>query len=129
MARGPAGVLRQMTRISLRVASCTRPACCLPGSRSAWWKRQSGRRAYRLAYHRPWPEGRCQLDDGPASVPVPIAKEDLVGRDTELAQIRSFLARPGTCAGALLIVGEQGVGKTILLDAAADAASQAGSLV
>jgi DNA-binding CsgD family transcriptional regulator len=53
----------------------------------------------------------------------------VVGRDEELARIRSFLAGTGAEAGALLIVGEPGAGKTVLLDAAADAASQAGSLV
>jgi DNA-binding CsgD family transcriptional regulator len=50
----------------------------------------------------------------------------LIGRDDELAAIRAFLARPG---GVYLIAGAAGVGKSVLLDAAAEIAGADGSLV
>ncbi|GAA1318476.1 ATP-binding protein [Pseudonocardia xinjiangensis] len=53
----------------------------------------------------------------------------LAGRGQELRLIRSFLASAAVEGAALLIVGEPGVGKTMLLDVAEDEASSAGSLV
>jgi DNA-binding CsgD family transcriptional regulator len=53
----------------------------------------------------------------------------LVGRDAELGRLRAFLGTAGTHGGALLVTGEPGVGKTGLLDAAADDASSAGTRV
>jgi DNA-binding CsgD family transcriptional regulator len=52
-----------------------------------------------------------------------------LGRDGELARIRSFLDRAATDGGALLLFGEAGVGKTVLLNAAADLASLDGTRV
>ncbi|GAA1191432.1 AAA family ATPase [Pseudonocardia alaniniphila] len=51
----------------------------------------------------------------------------LVGRERELERIRSFLARAAADGDALLLSGEPGVGKTVLLDAAAQEASAAGA--
>jgi ABC-type branched-subunit amino acid transport system ATPase component len=53
----------------------------------------------------------------------------LVGRGRELALLRAFLDRAATDGDALLLIGEPGVGKTSLLDAAADRASAAGARV
>ena len=51
----------------------------------------------------------------------------LVGRERELDEISSLLAQAGTGAGGLLsIVGVAGVGKTVLLRAAADMAGEQG---
>src|ERR687886_1976249 len=50
----------------------------------------------------------------------------LVGREPEMNRIRAFLATARTDGGALLISGEPGVGKTVLLDAASEAASAGG---
>ena len=55
--------------------------------------------------------------------------ETLVGRGAELALVRAFLDRAGTGGDVLLLFGEPGVGKTQLLDAAADGASSAGAQV
>jgi DNA-binding CsgD family transcriptional regulator len=51
---------------------------------------------------------------------------DLVGRDQERALIASFLEQVAAGGGILLFTGEPGVGKTALLDAAAQAAAAAG---
>src|SRR6266566_4827217 len=51
---------------------------------------------------------------------------DLVGRDAEIDRIRSFIFAARTDGGALLVTGEPGVGKTVLLNAASEAASAAG---
>jgi DNA-binding CsgD family transcriptional regulator len=51
----------------------------------------------------------------------------LVGRDTELAVIGEFLRRAG--GRALILTGEPGVGKTALLDAAAEQSASAGIAV
>jgi MoxR-like ATPase len=56
----------------------------------------------------------------------PGVTEALVGRGRELELIRSFLDGAAVGGGALLLWGEPGVGKTALLDAAAEAASAAG---
>jgi DNA-binding CsgD family transcriptional regulator len=53
----------------------------------------------------------------------------LVGRGDELALIRSFAGESAVRGGVLLLSGEPGVGKTVLLDAAAEAASAAGMRV
>lgn len=53
----------------------------------------------------------------------------LIGREAEIDRVRTFLAAARTDGGALLVTGEPGVGKTILLDAAAEAASAAGARV
>lgn len=50
----------------------------------------------------------------------------LIGRQAEVERIGAFLATARTEGGALLVTGEPGVGKTVLLDAAARAASAAG---
>lgn len=53
----------------------------------------------------------------------------LFGRDRELGLIRSFLSRSVTDGDALFLSGEPGVGKTMLLDAAAEIATMAGTRV
>ncbi|MGH2354084.1 MAG: AAA family ATPase, partial [Chloroflexota bacterium] len=50
----------------------------------------------------------------------------LVGRQSEMDRIRAFLATARTDGGALLVTGEPGVGKTVLLNAASEAASAEG---
>ena len=52
--------------------------------------------------------------------------EILVGRDGELALISAFVERAGIGGEALLLFGEPGTGKTVLLEAAADAAAAEG---
>ena len=46
----------------------------------------------------------------------------LIGRETEIDRLRAFVAPVRVDGGALLVTGEPGVGKTALLEAAADAA-------
>ena len=53
----------------------------------------------------------------------------LVGRDRELAILASFLDQAAADGGALLFTGGPGVGKTILLDVAAETAAAAGTVV
>jgi len=53
----------------------------------------------------------------------------LIGREAEMDRVRTFLATARTDGGALLVTGEPGVGKTVLLDAASEAASAAGTRV
>ena len=53
----------------------------------------------------------------------------LVGRGRDLELIRTFLGRARADGCALLLVGEPGVGKTVLLDVAAQEASSAGTKV
>jgi len=50
----------------------------------------------------------------------------LVGRDPELAMIHAFLLEARSRGGALVLVGDAGVGKTALLDAAVADAAAAG---
>jgi len=52
-----------------------------------------------------------------------------VGRDRELRLIGLFLEQAATEGGALLLTGDPGVGKTMLLDVAAAAADKAGTRV
>src|SRR5215471_18617306 len=49
----------------------------------------------------------------------------LVGREAEMDRVRAFLATARTDGGALLVTGEPGVGKTVLLNAASEMASAA----
>lgn len=48
----------------------------------------------------------------------PAAVSGLFGRDRELGLIEAFIAGTAVGGGALLLLGEPGVGKTVLLDAA-----------
>ena len=50
----------------------------------------------------------------------------LVGRESEMERIHAFLATARADGGALLVTGEPGVGKTVLLNAASQAASALG---
>jgi len=50
----------------------------------------------------------------------------LIGRDDEIALLRSFIDRAITHGDALVLAGEAGVGKTVLLDAAAASAADLG---
>ncbi len=53
----------------------------------------------------------------------------LIGREPEMGRIREFLAAARTGGGALLVTGEPGVGKTVLLNAASEAATAAGTRI
>jgi DNA-binding CsgD family transcriptional regulator len=64
------------------------------------------------------------MDDGGSDRPG--SGRLLIGRDKELAFIGSFVERAATGGGALLMSGDAGVGKTVLLDAAAARAAAAG---
>jgi DNA-binding CsgD family transcriptional regulator len=55
-----------------------------------------------------------------------VGTGSLVGRDTELATIHTLLAGADRHGGALMLVGEAGVGKTALLDAAVAEAGASG---
>ncbi|MYX28838.1 AAA family ATPase [Streptomyces sp. SID8381] len=55
--------------------------------------------------------------------------ESLRGRQRELALLEAFLGRSAVEGGALLLTGEPGMGKTALLQKAADRAEQDGSRV
>ena len=57
------------------------------------------------------------------------AQDALIGRETELDALRVFVDQVVTDGAVLLISGDAGVGKTVLLDAAADLASAAGARV
>jgi len=54
------------------------------------------------------------------------AASELFGRDGELGLIEAFIAGTAVGGGALLLLGEPGAGKTVLLDAAAARAAAAG---
>ena len=58
--------------------------------------------------------------------PVPATASELFGRDRELGLIEAFIAGTAASGGALLLFGEPGVGKTVLLDAAVTRAAAAG---
>jgi DNA-binding CsgD family transcriptional regulator len=66
---------------------------------------------------------------GSVDFPEPRQTRGLVGRGAELELIRVFLDRAQADGEALLLFGEPGVGKTLLLDAAAEVASSAGTKV
>lgn len=53
----------------------------------------------------------------------------LIGRDRELEILARFLEHAAADGGAFVLVGEPGAGKTALLDAAADAAKEASTVV
>ena len=53
----------------------------------------------------------------------------LIGRSGELAAVGAFLNRARSGGAALLIFGEPGAGKTVLLDAATEMALAAGTQV
>ena len=55
--------------------------------------------------------------------------DSLFGRCRELSLIESFLDDGAVHGGALLLVGDPGCGKTVLLDAAAEVASTRGTSV
>jgi DNA-binding CsgD family transcriptional regulator len=57
------------------------------------------------------------------------ASQALVGRDSELQHLLSFLDEATIRGGALLLSGDAGVGKTALLDTAAETALAAGTQV
>ncbi len=63
---------------------------------------------------------------GKVEHPGPAAASELFGRDGELGLIEAFIAGTAVGGGALLLFGEPGVGKTVLLDAAATWAAAAG---
>ena len=58
-----------------------------------------------------------------------MAPGSLIGRDDDLEYITAFVDQAAGSGGALLLSGEAGVGKTLLLDAAAAHAETAGSRV
>ena len=58
-----------------------------------------------------------------------LAEEALVGRGPELALIDAFVERAADVGEALVLFGEPGIGKTVLLDSAAQAALAAGTQV
>ena len=65
------------------------------------------------------------MDDGdPAG-----RAERLIGRDADLDRVRSFIDQASENGGALLLSGEAGVGKTVLLQAAARYAVAVGAQV
>lgn len=64
--------------------------------------------------------------DGP---PRSGAAEQLIGRDHDLGLVRGFVDEAMVSGGALLLSGDAGVGKTVLLDAAAGQAHGAGTRV
>src|SRR5580704_15145082 len=66
--------------------------------------------------------------DGPGNRQLGVA-EFLFGRSSDLGAITAFVEQAGIGGEALLLLGEPGVGKTALLDAAASVAAEAGRLV
>lgn len=57
------------------------------------------------------------------------AAHHLVGRDPELALLGRFVRDAAGAGGALLLTGEAGIGKSVLLDAAAATAASLGTVV
>ncbi|WP_225849952.1 AAA family ATPase [Streptomyces sp. HPF1205] len=66
------------------------------------------------------------MDLGPVSRST---AEGLVGRDEEVRLLRSFVGEVADGGGAMVVSGEPGVGKSALLEVAAEAAARAGALV
>src|SRR4051794_19353820 len=62
----------------------------------------------------------------PSSRPQPVRPPSLTGRDAELEMIAEFLREAAMGGGALLLSGDAGIGKSVLLDAAAARAEAAG---
>ena len=60
---------------------------------------------------------------------IGVAPGSLIGRGDDLEYIAAFVDQAAVSGGALLLSGEAGVGKTVLLDAAAAHAETAGSRV
>jgi DNA-binding CsgD family transcriptional regulator len=67
----------------------------------------------------------ASFDDRPDGLSMDV----LVGRDVELGSIARFLDRAARDGDSLLLFGEPGVGKTVLVGAAAELAAAAGSRV
>ena len=67
----------------------------------------------------------CETADEPAYQP----RGTRVGRDRELAFLRGFFQEAAVSGGAVLLSGDPGVGKTVLLNGLADSASAAGTTV
>lgn len=67
----------------------------------------------------------------PASVPVPSADQELIGREREYQLIATQIdnLRQNGTGGLLIIEGEAGIGKSVLIDAARRHARAAGLLV
>jgi DNA-binding CsgD family transcriptional regulator len=74
-----------------------------------------------------WRNALRQPDTGSACSPASFPP--LVGRDDELGQIAAFVRDAAERGGALLLSGDAGVGKSVLLDAAASRALAAGTCV
>ncbi|WP_165845689.1 AAA family ATPase [Streptacidiphilus pinicola] len=66
--------------------------------------------------------------DGDNPAPRSMADE-LVGREQEVALLTSFVAEATRNGGLLLLSGDPGIGKSLLLDLAGKAATRAGALV
>jgi hypothetical protein len=66
---------------------------------------------------------------GGGGAPRSGSAERLIGRDREVGFLRSFVDQSASQGGALLLSGDAGVGKTVLLDAAAAHAAAAGMRV
>src|SRR2546423_6778395 len=73
------------------------------------------------------------LDDAFAGCDLPARRpgvwDALVGRDPEVDLITSFFGRTAADGGAVWFIGDPGVGKTVLLKAATDAATEAGTRI
>lgn len=80
-----------------------------------------------LAPPQRYQPGRCaeELPRPPLALAL-VASAQLIGRDSELAQLDSFTRDSAVRGGALLVIGDAGIGKTVLLTAAAEAATAAG---
>src|SRR3954463_9357975 len=124
-----------MRRPSTSSSCCARPA----GRCSRWSKRKScrkgptcGPRGLPPTEPRPGNESPPRQSSkgaavaGHGSAPrSPI--EGLVGRDRELELLRSYVDQALGRGGVVVVSGEPGVGKAVLLDAAATAATAAGA--
>ncbi len=74
----------------------------------------------------PWPPRGSDVDDARAGRrPGP----PLLGRDADLQVVHAFVETSTRCGGAMLLSGEPGVGKSALVDAAAERAETIGARV
>src|SRR4029453_6816516 len=106
----------------------TRAGAGTPGRRTSSRPRRSGRRSslgsWSMSPSGPPPGGSSWADGrtsgrAVASGKSPNATAGLVGRDEELGRVLVLLAAAhGGVAGALVVSGEAGIGKTTLLHAA-----------